>query len=127
MCFSELFYCFTGITSEGNCGCLPRLTVQATRGSQTRSAVFISENYFENLLRGRIQPSLREECSEIFALKSSQSVLQPKIANLAFQRFLLAAALLQWKMAPTLESMAARYGSPMLCPGPYQPTRTCTS
>jgi hypothetical protein len=82
---------------------------------------------FKNLHLGGLQPPFREEYSQIFVLKVSQSALLPRIANLAFQPSLLLAGFLQSKMAPMLESMAARNGSPTLYRAPCQPIRMCTS
>jgi len=71
----------------------------------------------ENLLASRIQPSIRENYSQSSALTASQSALLPGITNHAFQQFRLLAAvlegkmaLLEWKMAIMLGSMAAQYG-----------------
>ena|ERR1700737_3393272 len=99
-CLSELFYCFTGITSEAKRVHLSQVRDQITRGGRVIVKVFLFPKIiFWNLLPVRIQLSFREECSEMVGLKVNQSASLPGIANLAFQSFLLPAGLLERQMA----------------------------
>jgi hypothetical protein len=115
--FSELFYCFAGITQRGDCVCLARLQLRRRVGVLFLRICFSAQF---SLHSGR-------SVLKSVALKVTQSALLPEITNLAFQRFHLSPEVLAWKMVQMLDSMAARSGSPTayreLCP----PIRTCTS
>ena len=98
---SELFYCSTGITSQGQRVHLSQVRDQIhTRAGRVIVKVFLSLKIIcENLLPTGIQPSFREECSEMVGLKVNQSASPPRTTNLAFPRFLLPAGLPEWQTA----------------------------